>query len=71
MITRLPIVALTPRDAVYSKIISNLEEVKARDGKVIALATEGDKNIRSVSDEVIVPKPPDLPSLQMPSWIRY
>jgi glucosamine--fructose-6-phosphate aminotransferase (isomerizing) len=49
----MPIVALTPRDGVYSKIISNLEEVKARDGKVIALATEGDENIRSVSDEVV------------------
>ncbi len=49
----MPIVALAPMNAVYNKILSNLEEVKARDGKVIALATEGDENIRSVADEVI------------------
>jgi len=49
----MPIVALTPRDAVYDKIFSNLKEVKARDGKVIALATEGDQKIHHVADEVI------------------
>lgn len=50
---QMPVVALAPRDAVYDKIISNLEEVKARDGKVIAVAQEGDRRIRAVSDVVL------------------
>jgi len=48
----MPVVALAPRDSVYDKMISNLEEVKARDGKVIAVAQEGDTRIRAVSDVV-------------------
>jgi glucosamine--fructose-6-phosphate aminotransferase (isomerizing) len=49
----LPTVALAPRDAVYDKILSNLEEVKARDGRVITIAHGADDRIRKVSDEVI------------------
>jgi len=53
----LPTVALAPRDPVYGKIFSNLKEVKARDGKVIVIADEGDEEIRNVADEVIhIPK---------------
>jgi glucosamine--fructose-6-phosphate aminotransferase (isomerizing) len=37
----------------YEKTISNLKEVKARSGKVIALATEGDEEIKEVADQVI------------------
>jgi len=48
----LPVVALAPQDAVYEKILSNLEEVRARDGKVIAIAHEGDTRIRGVADVV-------------------
>ncbi len=58
----LPVVALAPRDAVYDKIVSNLEEVKARDGKVIAVAHAGDDRIRKVSD-VVLEVPPCEPLL--------
>jgi hypothetical protein len=37
----------------YEKVISNIEEVRARGGKVIVVATEGDNNIRGHSDHVI------------------
>ncbi len=50
---QMPVVALAPRDAVYDKLISNLEEVKARDGRVIAVAQEGDSRIGAVSDVVL------------------
>jgi len=49
----LPVVALAPQDAVYEKILSNLEEVRARDGKVIAVAHAGDTRIGSVADVVL------------------
>ena len=48
-----PVFALVPQDAVYDKMISNIEEVRARSAPVIALATEGDLNIASVADDVI------------------
>jgi len=52
-----PVLALVPQDAVYEKMISNIEEVRARKAPVIAIATEGDKNILEIADEVIfVPK---------------
>ena len=47
----------------YEKTISNMQEVKARDGKVIALVTEGDTEARQVADRVIeIPKSNDLAS---------
>jgi len=52
-----PIFALAPQDAVYEKMISNIEEVRARHAPVVALATEGDLHISEVADDVIfVPK---------------
>ena len=52
-----PVFALAPQNDVYEKMISNIEEVKARQSPVIALATEGDLQIRAVADDVIyVPK---------------
>ncbi|MCR4285711.1 MAG: glutamine--fructose-6-phosphate transaminase (isomerizing) [Candidatus Kaiserbacteria bacterium] len=52
-----PVVALVPQDAVYEKMISNIEEVRARKAPVIAIATEGDKNILEIAEDVIfVPK---------------
>jgi len=49
----MPVLVLVPRDTVYEKILSNIEEVRSRGGKVIAIATEGDKNILSLTSEVI------------------
>ncbi|HJR16598.1 MAG TPA: glutamine--fructose-6-phosphate transaminase (isomerizing), partial [Gemmatimonadales bacterium] len=46
----MPVVFISPRDAVHSKIVSNIEEVKARGGKVIALINEGDTEIERLAD---------------------
>ena len=52
-----PTVAIVLHDSVYEKTISNIEEIKARSGKIIAVATEGDAAIKSLADDVIyIPK---------------
>jgi len=52
-----PSVFIAPQDSVYEKMISNIEEVKARRGPVIAIATEGDEKIKELADDVIyIPK---------------
>ena len=52
-----PTMVIAPSDAVYEKIASNIQEIKARRGPVIALATEGNEEIKSLADDVIyVPK---------------
>ena len=48
-----PTVVLVSQETVYEKMISSIQEIKARDGKIIAIATEGDKRIVSLADEVI------------------
>jgi len=54
---KFPTFAICLSDSVYEKMISNVEEIKARKGLVIALATEGDKEIRKIADDVIyIPK---------------
>jgi glucosamine--fructose-6-phosphate aminotransferase (isomerizing) len=53
----MPVVVVVPRDGHYEKTISNVEEVRARDGKVIAIATEGDREIARVAEHIVwVPK---------------
>jgi len=53
----MPVIFIATKDSTYEKIISNIEEVKARKGKVIAVATEGDDYIQSKVDHVIyIPK---------------
>jgi glucosamine--fructose-6-phosphate aminotransferase (isomerizing) len=49
----MPVVALMPRDDLYEKMLSNINEVKARGGTVIAIATEGYTDIEDSADEVI------------------
>jgi glucosamine--fructose-6-phosphate aminotransferase (isomerizing) len=49
----MPVVFIAPKDEIYSKIISNMEEVRARKGKIIAIATENDKDIVKYADHVI------------------
>ena len=48
-----PSVFVAPRDALYEKTFSNIEEIKARKGPVIAIATEGDEQIERKADDVI------------------
>jgi glutamine---fructose-6-phosphate transaminase (isomerizing) len=71
----LPVVIIATRDVKdalsmvrYEKTISNLKEVKARSGQVIALATEGDHEIKEAADHVIyIPEAPEelLPILEI------
>ncbi len=49
----MPVVFLAPSDVIYPKVLSNIEEVKARGGKVIAVATRGNEEIREKVDHVI------------------
>ena len=50
---RMPVVTLAVRDSVYDKMVSQIEQVKARGGIVIAVATEGDEAIRRKADHVL------------------
>lgn len=53
----MPVLVIVPRDRLYAKTISNIQEAKARRAKLIALATEGDEEIKShVSDVLYVPQ---------------
>jgi glucosamine--fructose-6-phosphate aminotransferase (isomerizing) len=49
----MPVVVIAIKDNVYEKVLSNIEEVKARNGRVIALATEGDEQIAKLVNHVI------------------
>ena len=52
-----PCVFIIPNDSVYEKMWSNMEEVKSRRGKIIAIATNGNKEIKNIADDVIyIPK---------------
>ncbi|MDO8575006.1 MAG: glutamine--fructose-6-phosphate transaminase (isomerizing) [bacterium] len=52
-----PIVAIAPEDSVYDKMASNMEEIKARRGKIIAITTEGNKKIKHIADDwLYIPK---------------
>jgi glucosamine--fructose-6-phosphate aminotransferase (isomerizing) len=57
----MPVVFIAPRDAVHSKIVSNIEEVKARGGQVLALINEGDAEIERLADATfVIPETLDL-----------
>ena len=50
----LPVVVLAPRGPFYEKVVSNLAEVRARQGKVLAIATKGDNEIGGHADDVVL-----------------
>jgi glucosamine--fructose-6-phosphate aminotransferase (isomerizing) len=57
----IPTIAIAPQDAVYEKMLSNIGEIKARKGKVIAIATHGDKKIKEFCEDVIyIPRTNEL-----------
>lgn len=60
----MPTVIIAPNDHLYEKIVSNVQQVKARHGSVIAIVTEGDKEIRNIADHVI--EVPDVPECLTP-----
>jgi glucosamine--fructose-6-phosphate aminotransferase (isomerizing) len=49
----MPVVFIAPKDATYDKIISNIQEVKARGGRIIAIASEGDEEIKDMVEYAI------------------
>jgi glucosamine--fructose-6-phosphate aminotransferase (isomerizing) len=49
----MPVVAIATRKGTYQKVVSNIQEVKARNGKIIAIVTEGDVDVREMADYVI------------------
>lgn len=55
----MPVVVIATRNAMYEKVLSNIQEIKARKGKVIALVSENDEIISKIADEVI-----ELPDTQ-------
>ncbi|MFP4433231.1 MAG: glutamine--fructose-6-phosphate transaminase (isomerizing) [Planctomycetota bacterium] len=55
----MPVVFIAPKCETYDKVVSNIEEVRARKGRVIAVATEGDTNIANYADHVVYV--PDVP----------
>ena len=50
---QMPVVAICPQDKVRDKMLSNIEQVKARGGRVIAVATQGDEEVAEKADDVI------------------
>ncbi|MDX9846799.1 MAG: glutamine--fructose-6-phosphate transaminase (isomerizing) [Tenuifilaceae bacterium] len=58
---KMPVVVIAPQDNSYEKVVSNIQEVKARKGVVIAIVTEGDTVIKAMSDYVIeIPKASEI-----------
>ncbi len=57
----MPVVVIATKDSSYEKVVSNIQEVKARKGRVIAITTEGDTNLPDIVDFVIeIPKVHDI-----------
>ncbi len=55
----LPVIFIATKDSYHEKIVSNIQEIKARKGKVIAIITEGDEVIPGMADEVLYVPPAD------------
>ena len=65
----MPVVFIATRDSSYDKIVSNIQEVKARNGVVIAIVTEGDDTIKGMADHVIEIPQTDESLVSLPSVI--
>ena len=59
-----PTIALAPKGQLYDKMLANMEEIKARGGRILAIATEGDAKIARLADDVIFI--PDAPEALQP-----
>ncbi len=49
----MPVLAIVPQDGVYQKVISNVEEIKARQGRLILMGSRGDQQLAALADDVI------------------
>ena len=58
----MPVIVIAPRDRTHEQVLANIREVKSRDGRVIAIATQGDDRIAELADEVFF-VPPTAPLL--------
>ncbi|CAI8005384.1 Glutamine--fructose-6-phosphate aminotransferase [isomerizing], partial [Geodia barretti] len=69
----MPTLAIAPRDALYDKMANNIQEVKARDGTVLAVLTEGDDQLAQIVDgPIFIPDaPPNLTPYSPPSRCSY
>ena len=57
----MPIVGLVPRDKVYEKSISNIEEIRARQGQLILIGSQNDRHLKKITDHVVfMPKAPTM-----------
>jgi glucosamine--fructose-6-phosphate aminotransferase (isomerizing) len=57
----MPILGLVPKDKVYDKSISNIEEIKARQGRLILIGSKGDRQLKKITDHVLyMPKAPTM-----------
>ncbi len=57
----MPVVVIANKNDTYEKVVSNIQEVKARKGKILAVVTEGDKNVKELADYVIeIPETDDV-----------
>ncbi len=65
----MPVVFIATRDSSYEKIVSNIQEVKARNGVVIAIVTEGDTAIKEMADHVIEIPETDQVLVALPSVV--
>lgn len=50
---QMPVVVIAPKDAIYEKVISNIQEVRARKGRLIAIANEDDHDIEHLAEDVV------------------
>lgn len=49
----MPVMALVPRDSVYQKTVSNVEEIKARQGRLVLIGTRGDEHLASLTKDIV------------------
>ena len=57
----MPVVVIATKKGNYEKVVSNIEEVKARNGKIIAIVNEGDTEVKAIAEHVIeIPEVEDL-----------
>ena len=60
----MPVFVIATKGPSYEKVVSNIQEVKARKGKIIAVVTEGDEQVKEFADDYIeIPKPMNICSL--------
>jgi glucosamine--fructose-6-phosphate aminotransferase (isomerizing) len=56
----MPVVVIATRKGYYEKVVSNIQEIKSRSGKIIAVVTKGDTTVKSIADHVIeIPEVPE------------